>query len=189
MNHRPGVRDMVSCRISGSFVIALVTAGCRDGAELRGATPMPDGASFVSDVYPILLRDCAFYSNCHGASERFLQVFGPGRTRLDSDTGQDDPIVLSEVTYSYDRARSMLGTDADPASSLLLRKPLEVAGGGQTHHGADAFGRNVFTSKKSPNYDVLLQWALTYGEPPQQDDIDAANAAASAAIEAWLGSQ
>lgn len=170
----------------GTLVVSVGLAACSDGAELRGASPMPDGASFVSEVYPILLRDCAF-SNCHGAGERFLQVLGPGRTRLEPETGQDDPILLSEVLLSYDRARSMLGTNADPAASLLLRKPLEIAAGGQTHHGADVFGRNVFSSTKIPQYDALLQWAMTYGDPPQQEDVDAANDAASAAIDAWLG--
>lgn len=169
-----------------ALCMGALLAGCSDGAELRGASPTPDGTGFVSQVYPVLLRDCAF-SNCHGANERFLQVLGPGRTRLDSQTGQDDPILLSEVTYSYDRARSMLSTNADPSQSLLLRKPLEVAAGGQTHHGADPFGRNVFTSKNNESYAVLLEWAMTYGDPPQQEDVDSANDAASAAIDAWLG--
>lgn len=173
-------------RALASLALVMALAGCSDDAELRGAMPTPDGSGFVSEVYPILLRDCAF-SNCHGAGERFLQVLGPGRTRLDPETGQDDPILLSEVTYSYDRARSMLSTNADPTASLLLRKPLEVAAGGQTHHGADPFGRNVFTSKKTPAYAIMLQWAMTYGDPPQQEDVDSANDAASAAIDAWLG--
>lgn len=161
-------------------------AACSETPEQRGQLPVPDGVEFVTEVYPLLLRDCAF-SNCHGSHERFLEVYGPGRTRLDPELGQDDPMTLDEVLHSYDRARSMLASSADPQEALLVRKPLELRAGGQTHHGVDAFGRNVFSSKQSRGYGILLRWARSSGSAPQQQDVDAANDAASKATLDWLG--
>ena len=75
-------------------------------------------------VYPLLLRDCAF-SLCHGDPNRFFQLYGPGRTRLDPKLMSSDPATQAEIQRSYDRARSMLATAATVQDSLLLRKPLE----------------------------------------------------------------
>ena len=118
--------------------IALLSALCgfalacaEDTPELVLATP--DAARFQAEVYPVLLRDCGFHA-CHGSSERFLQVFGPGRGRLDPLTQPLDPILPAEVGYSYERARSMIDAHA-PEQSLLLRKPLSVEAGGAGHEG------------------------------------------------------
>ena len=84
--------------------------------------------AIVRDVYPVLLRDCAF-SECHGSEERFFRIYGPGRARLLPDAVPDDPPTQDELILSYDRARSML---AGPTyeDALLLRKPLEHRGRG-----------------------------------------------------------
>jgi hypothetical protein len=162
-------------------------AGCAETPEFsQSRSPHPDGAEFVTEVYPMLLRNCAF-STCHGAPERFLRVLGPGRTRLEERSGPNDPISLSEVTYTYDRARLMLVSAEKPQDSLLLRKPLEIAAGGQAHRGLDAFGRNVFASTDSAGYASLLRWALSSGAPPEQADVDDATAAASDATAELLG--
>ena len=168
-----------------AFALACALCACSETPELRSSNPRPDGVEFVEAVYPLLLRDCSFAA-CHGANERFLQIYGPGRNRLDPDTHQDDPMLLEEVMYSYDRARSMLGTAANPSDSLLLRKPLEIAAGGQSHRGADALGRNVFLSRSSDGYSTLHHWAGTFGDPPQPEDVDMANATASQAVLDWL---
>jgi hypothetical protein len=97
-------------------------------------------------------------------------------------TAPDGPILLSEVSHSYERALSMLRTAQQPLDSLLLNKPLEIAAGGQTHRGLDAFGRNIFDSRRSDGYQVLLRWALSSGDAPQQADVDAANELAKAAL-------
>lgn len=156
------------------FALCAAIAGCHETTpELHDNMPEPDGAMFVSEVYPILLRDCAF-STCHAAPARFLQVYGPGRRRLDTNINYDDDMTLDEVLYSYDRARSMLATAADPTQSFLLRKPLEVAAGGQGHFGVDGFGRNVFQSRDDDDYRVLLNWAQSSGQAPKQEDVEAA---------------
>jgi hypothetical protein len=143
--------------------------------------PSPDGALFVQEIYPLLLRDCAF-STCHGAEARFFQVFGPGRSRLDpAATKPDDPITLPEVLHSYDRARSMLATGAQLERSMLLSKSLELAAGGQGHKGVDDFGRNVFTSARDPGYVQLVAWARSTGLPPTAAQVDAILATLGAA--------
>jgi hypothetical protein len=172
----------------GSWLcLAANLQGCGSQTpELSTDMPTPDGAQFVSEVYPVLLRDCAF-SSCHGAPERFLQVYGPRRERLDPDTEISGPLSLDEVRYTYDRARSMLASTADPTLSLLLRKPLEISAGGQAHRGADAFGRNVFQSREDNSYQILLSWAGSSGKPPSEDDVKAAGEAADRAIINWAG--
>jgi hypothetical protein len=157
------------------------TAACAHGAEYSGPPPEPDGQSFVREVYPMLLRECAFVG-CHGAPERFFQVFGPGRARLDANAVKPDaPATLAEVVHSYDRARSMLATADRIQDALLLGKPLERSAGGQGHKGVDELGRNVFASKSDPEYALLLRWAGSTGTPPSAAQLEAVNAAAAAA--------
>ena len=118
---------------------------------------------FDREVYPVLLRDCAF-SNCHGSPQRFLQILGPGRTRMeDRDPRNPVPLMEREKQLSYERARSMLFTDGSRPiqESPLLMKPLEAALGGAAHGGADVFGRNVYRSTSDPGYVVLWRWALS----------------------------
>jgi hypothetical protein len=160
--------------------LPLMAACSNTGQELSGVLPMPDGQRFVNDVYPLLLRDCAFVT-CHGAPSRFFQVFGPGRARLDAVTTKpDDPVTLAEVLHSYERARSMLATADELAHSALLSKPLEPSAGGQGHKGVDELGRNVFASVDDPGYAVLASWARSTGLPPSAASVDVAKAAAVA---------
>src|ERR1700712_3636960 len=88
----------------------LLLACCADSGNALGTLPNPDGRTFVRDVYPILLRDCAF-SACHGSESGFLRVVGPGRPRLDPSAVEvTDPMLYEEVLFSYDRARSLLAS-------------------------------------------------------------------------------
>ena len=133
---------------------ALLGACVNETTELALATP--DRAAFEQDVYPVLLRDCAFHA-CHGTTERFFQVFGPGRGRLDPPLMPLDAASPAEVDHSYERARAMIDARA-PAESLLLRKPLAVNAGGSGHEGADDLGRNVYQSKLEPGYGAIARW-------------------------------
>ncbi|MEY4581518.1 MAG: hypothetical protein RL701_6221 [Pseudomonadota bacterium] len=141
---------------------ALSTTSCaQDDAVWSGELPAPDRALFESAVYPILLRDCAF-SECHGAPQRFLQVFGPGRTRLPGHPADPD-LVPREKEASYRRAAALLVAPhpGDLARAPLLTKPLEVSAGGAAHEGVDVFGRNLFQTTDDPRFQQLLAWALT----------------------------
>lgn len=154
--------------MSGSrIVLALAVlggAGCvNETTELAISTP--DRAQFDAEVYPVLLRDCAFHA-CHGSTERFMQVFGPGRGRIGPELKPVDPASPAEVMHSYDRARSMIDAH-HPEASLILRKPLAVTAGGSGHEGADELGRNVYQTNLEPGYAAIQRWVLgTTGTPP-----------------------
>lgn len=166
-----------SDRIYLALIAAVLNTGCADTAAdaADNAIRIPSGRQFVDEVYPVLLRDCAF-SSCHGSQDRFLQVLGPGRPRLDPMTTEvTDPMRHDEVLFSYERARSLLATAPTATQSLLLLKPLEFSAGGQGHRGADDYGRNVFRSKHDPAIQTILRWAYSTGSPPTEQDVIAAS--------------
>jgi hypothetical protein len=138
------------------LLIATTGACANETTELVVSTP--DRQQFEQEVYPVLLRDCGFNA-CHGSTERFLQVFGPGRGRMSPDIKPLDMIVPAEVNHSYDRARSMIDGN-HPEKSLILRKPLAAKAGGSGHEGADELGRNVYQSKIEPGYAAIARWVL-----------------------------
>jgi hypothetical protein len=139
----------------------FVCAACGGDASMTPPPPIPDRALFDTAIYPLLLRDCGF-SECHGAEQRFFQVFGPGRSRLEGHPTDPD-LGPRERQLSYDRARSMLvaATGGSIFESPLLTKPLEVKAGGASHQGVDRFGRNLFQTTQDPRYLALWQWATT----------------------------
>lgn len=134
--------------------------GCAGDEGWSGMLPAADFALYRSTAYPALMNDCAF-SECHGSEQRFFQVFGPGRTRLDPTTKADDPVTDAELQLSYQRSLSMLTSEGDlgVAHSLLLKKPLEAAQGGVGHRGVDDYGRNVYATPQAAGYQALLRWA------------------------------
>lgn len=133
---------------------------CSTQSSWSGAVGSADYTAFERDVYPVLMRDCA-YANCHGAPQRFFQIWGPGRTRLDTKDLRTS-IQDQEKLRSFQRAVSMLYTDGTRplAESPLLVKPLEASSGGSAHGGVDRYGRNVYRSAQDPGYQTLLRWAL-----------------------------
>lgn len=140
-----------------SLMAATLAAGCLGVADgdTSGLAPL-DRQVFDAEVWPILVRDCGF-SECHGHPARFFRVFGPGHERLDPTTRLAAPVTEAELQLSYARALSVVDRDA-PETSLLLRKPLEVAAGGSGHEGIDSFGRDVYRRVEDPNFQVLVQW-------------------------------
>jgi len=146
---------------------SLLFFGCAGGQAW--SEPLPGDVAyedFQTSVYPLLLRDCAF-AECHGGEHRFFQVFGPGRVRLDPTLKPADPATEAEIRRTYDRALSMIVTDARLDRSLLLTKPLERTAGGQGHKGTDMLGRNVYRSKADPSYAAIAAWAdaVVHGAP------------------------
>lgn len=142
------------------LISAIAALFCCTYEQADLSVPRPDEERFAKEVYPILLRDCAFYA-CHGNTDRFLRVFGPGRTRISSELENFDPATSDEIHHSYERARSMLQGVDDVADSLLLRKPLDSAAGGagKGHEGTDLWGHNVYRSKDDVAYRTLAAWA------------------------------
>lgn len=146
-------------------VLRLIGAGaCASDSVQSWQLPDLDAERFASDVYPVLLRDCAMAA-CHGSEQRFFRVAGPGRVRLSRASAPLDLATEEEIMFSYNRARSMLASDADVAHSRLLTKPLEVAAGGAAHLGQDMFGRNLYATTTAPGYKAIRNWALSIPRP------------------------
>ena len=148
--------------IRGLAFVCLSFAGCANVDDEPGVS-VRDRAAFDATVWPLLVRDCGF-SECHGSHERFFRVVGPGHARLDPAMQLNARVTEAELQFSYARALSMIDTD-DPASSLLLRKPLEVNAGGVGHEGADNFGMDVYRTVNHPSYQALRNWVLGVTPP------------------------
>jgi hypothetical protein len=155
-------------RTFGFLLLLLLIAACgkSQAPVLAGARSYKD---FQTEVYPVLLRDCGFPA-CHGASERFFRVYGPGRTRLPlMSTGQ--PLEAlgmpsgDELGITWHLAESMID-ERDLGRSLLLRKPLAVEAGGAGHMGQDNFGRDVYRTTQDAGFLVLARWVYGPRMPP-----------------------
>jgi hypothetical protein len=159
-------RRLMSSRLRTCAVgIWLLLAACQ--SDESWVLPSGYEASFEKEVFPVLLRDCAFHT-CHGAEGRFFRVWGPGRVRLENlgafqayDAKAMPPRVASplEVNTSYQRAVAFIDKK-NPRRSLLLRKPLAVGAGGAGHLGADNYGRNVYRTLDSQGYVTLSRWVF-----------------------------
>lgn len=160
----PRISKRRSFYVIASSILYTSAMGCQGDGSWSGNLGTADRAMFDSEVYPILMRDCA-YNNCHGAPQRYFRVWGPGRAQLEDATDGDVSVEDQEKAASYQRALSMLFTDGSRpiTESPLLLKPLEVSKGGAAHGGADVFGRNVYRSRIHPAYLVLSRWALSGG--------------------------
>jgi hypothetical protein len=154
--------------LGASAVIARVVAfaALAACASTSGDLEIPDAdpETFRTTVYPILLADCSFAA-CHGASERFFRIYGPGRTRLDPETDPYAPATPEELAESFTRTRSMLLSPDGVRRSPLLRKPLAVEAGGASHGGDDAWGANIYAGKTDPRFQALFFWATAGAAP------------------------
>lgn len=128
----------------------LALSGCDDPERL---VPAPARRGFEAEVYPVLLRDCAF-AGCHGDPRRPLFVPGPGRARLDPATEPLDPPTRAELDLAYDRTRALLLAEGDEPPPLLHKPRAEAA-----HRGRDVHGANVYEDPASPGLQLLTRWA------------------------------
>jgi hypothetical protein len=142
-----------------AILCALALCSCSyESVQLEELSP--DAALFEAEVYPLLLRDCAFFA-CHGNGERFFRIYGPGRLRISDTLEAYDPATPAEVEHTYERARSMLRGVHGIDDSVLLRKPLDSSegGAGRGHGGTDVWGHNVYRSADDVAYRTILKWA------------------------------
>jgi hypothetical protein len=138
--------------------------GCAD-EQTQSGFAWREFMQFQREVYPVLLRDCGFPA-CHGASERFFRVWGPGRVRLPREMGLPgafDQSTLDEQSATHSLSLAMIDSDR-PERSLLLRKPLAVEAGGAGHFGVDKYGRDVYRTAQDSGYLALARWVFT--KPP-----------------------
>ena len=152
------MRYLHTKRPAALLLLAAAAGSC--AAEPGWQAASISTSVFEEEVYPVLIRDCAF-STCHGAQERFFRVWGPGRSRLDPLRATAfTPATSEEIQSSLQRTMSMVDAQ-EPSRSLLLRKPLATAAGGAGHLGADRFGRNVYRSVDDEGYLVLSRWVYS----------------------------
>ena len=145
----------------GPSALGLVLMLCSCSYEPASVRDLnPDVALFESSVYPVLIRDCAFYA-CHGNAARFFRVYGPGRLRISDALETYDPVTPAELHDTYERARSMLQGVRGIDDSLFLRKPLDSGegGAGKGHRGTDLWGHDVYRLKTDVAYQALVAWA------------------------------
>jgi hypothetical protein len=148
------------------LLVLLACSGlaCSEPETYRWTMGKPDGRTFNEQVMPVLLRDCGF-PTCHGSPDRFFQVYGSGRTRLDPLTPAFRPTTGPELGASYNMALSMIDLE-HPGRSPLLRKPLAVEAGGAGHRGTDRYGRDVYRTSRDQGYLVLARWVFA-SQPAQ----------------------
>lgn len=147
-------------------LLGLLTWACAEAPVAQ--PPEVDRARFEREVYPVLLRDCSFPA-CHGDSDRFFRVFGPGRTRLDPRTPIYEAPSDEEIDAAFDRSRSMLVGASEPSDAWLVRKPLETSAGGAPHMGRDSLGRDVYATRDEPGWRAIAAWAGVMLEAPTPD--------------------
>ena len=145
-----GAALLAARRGGGALVGALVLSGCDDPERV---VPAPERGRFEVEVYPLLLRDCAF-AGCHGDPRRPLFTPGPGRTRLGAATEPLDPPTRAELDLAYDRTRALMLAEGEEPPPLL-HKP----GAGAAHRGRDVHGANVYEDPESPGLEILTRWA------------------------------
>lgn len=146
-------------------VISILAMGC-EGPSGTIEVERHNRALFNDEVYPVLLRDCAFPA-CHGSEERIFRVYGPGRVRLSTTEQQASPFdraTTTEIGRTFELAMAHRNAD-DPEQSLILRKPLAVEAGGTGHYGVDRFGRDVYRTAQDSGYRILEGWVTSEVEP------------------------
>lgn len=138
-----------------ALVASLALLGC--GPEPGAATLPPlDTAVFEARVEPVLERRCANPS-CHGNDRRPLRVYAPERFRADpARRHRAEPLTFSEVRANEASARAFALGVATARESLLVAKPLGLAG----HQGGA-----VFETGDDAECEALVAWLRTGGLP------------------------
>jgi len=138
-------------------LVALLLGSCAPKQAAHVAAKR-DFKAF-QEVYPVLIRDCAFHA-CHGSPARFFRIYGAGRARLDPKLGAFDLVTGDEISTSFELTLAMVDAE-HPERSLLLRKPLTTAAGGQSHGGLDDFGRNVYRTTADDGYRAIEKFVMS----------------------------
>jgi hypothetical protein len=106
-----------------------------------------DYVDFKNNVDPVLSDSCAA-GNCHGSPSNSLRLVCGGGPSAD---------VATRWNY-YIATQFLAAKDGEPASSELLRRPLDPQKGGSYHEGGP-----IFSSQDDPGYAALLAWAKNHG--------------------------
>lgn len=131
--------------------------GCVGGPGDGEGLPAASFETYEAQVEPILGARCGLAS-CHGAEDRPLALYVEPHHRQPGSSG---PLTAEERRANYDRARSFLVFDGDPAEAPLLTEPLAVSAGGVRHGPGPVFEDTI-----DHEYQILLAWAEEALEAP-----------------------
>jgi hypothetical protein len=144
--HPAAMGLQAACRLRSGWPIVLLAAaiagcGANDDTpfhpEPPGLEDPPlDRTVFMNEVLPVLNRQGCSSINCHGSGTHPFPLTGGADPELD-----------------YYRAANEVSIE-DPASSLLLLKPLAEAAGGVVHNAP-----TIFQTREDPDYLILARWA------------------------------
>ena len=128
---------------------------------------------YARDVQPIFEARCATL-DCHGDPGRPLRLFAETGLRMRDDL-RDLPITADELLANVGAAEGV-DPGAQPARSLILRKPLAEAAGGVQHEGGD-----LWLDRNEAQVVCVEAWLA--GE---SDEVSARDACVTAAAEVEL---
>ncbi len=162
-------RRIGSSRSLGALVAVLALAGCEGPGLGAGALALGPLDVYAWEVEPVLEARCA-QGGCHGRPDRPFVLFAPGVYRADpARTYLAEALSPAEIELNARRVAA-LAVPSDPESSLALRKPLSIEGGGVYHGGGDVFADRTEGESKMSGHIVqeaifmvwrLRLWALT----------------------------
>jgi hypothetical protein len=144
--------------VKALFALVLVTGACGGvAAQDEQALAELDGEAYARDVHPILEARCATL-DCHGVDDRPLRLYAETGLRARDDL-RDLAIEGAELEANV-RAMQSMDPGADPSGSLLVRKPLDGAGG-VAHEGG-----TVWASREEPQLVCVLAWLSGTSDEP-----------------------
>ena len=140
------------------LAVLAVVSGCASSYDEAAELPRLDEPYFRCHVQPVMAKSCASFA-CHGDTKRFLRVFARNRLRYALPEEKRNALLQPvELTHNLDSARAYVDLRS-PEHSLLLEKPLDIAGGGAFHGGANEYDKgDVMLTRDDPDYQTLLAW-------------------------------
>jgi hypothetical protein len=170
------LRVVAACVIVGGVGVA-VACGAPDSGRVT-VVDAPSYNLYKKYVDKYLDRRCGTL-DCHGQAGRGLRLYGVFGLRLYSEdvklvSGVQDTIedekyqnYLSVIGLEPEELNRVVANDpsSNPRKLLLIKKPLNLEGGGENHKGGTVMAPNDEGEK------CLIGWLTT---PPEETDLDPA---------------
>lgn len=157
---------MSAQRFAAVLLLALGLPSCLDDLDAAAPPPALDEPFFHCRVQPVLTKNCSAFL-CHGDPQRYFRVYARNRLRLGgTEETRNGFLREEERAFNFASARAFV-TLGQPNESLLLRKVLDPAAGGDYHGGAEEYGQgNVFESQDDSEFKTLVLWVQGQTEDP-----------------------
>ena len=146
-------------RVASSCFVFLALGCSAPSQGARDVAPL-DRATFDARVEPVLVDRCAT-AECHGSSQRGLELYAPLEHRADPErVWLLEPLTEAELRHNFEASVVFARVEAWTGGPMLLRKPLADAIG--EHHGGGA----VFASDADRDWRALRDWVEGVTAPP-----------------------